>query len=198
VSFILDALKKAEHDRLPARVPTIATVHGAPERRRPMWPWILSGVLLLNAVLGVAVLRHVRQPSARVDHETHAVGASPPPVAPTALPASTPAPTAAPATAPSREAFHRAPAPLPGASPPDARLERPAPPPETGARSRRNASDMKLEMIVYSENAAERVVYIDGHRYVKGDRVAGGLTVTEIVHDGVVLSGNGQRVVLKQ
>jgi general secretion pathway protein B len=193
VSFILDALRKAEHDRLRAHVPTIATVHGEPGRRRPLWPWLLSGVLLLNAAVGIAVFR-----AARVDRGPNAVVASPPPVAPKALPAAPPAPLAAPSPGSSRETAHRAPATPSGPSSGNARLERSAPSPEPGARPGRKVSEMKLEVLVYSENVAERAVYIDGQRYVEGDRIAGGLTVAEIVRDRVVLRGNGQRFVLKQ
>src|SRR5262245_58710615 len=55
MSYILDALKKAEQVRQRAtRVPTLATVHRAPAAstpRRPLWPWIAGGLLLINTVV---------------------------------------------------------------------------------------------------------------------------------------------------
>ena len=197
MSFILDALKKAEHDRLRARVPSIATVHEGPQRRRPLWPWLLTGAVLLNAAAGLAVFRLARPPIARVGRGTTAVVASPPPVGTQGLPA---APPVAPAMPPpvSRETTPQAPASVPDPPARTARLERSAPAPEPGPRARRPVSEMKLEVLVYSENTAERAVYIDGQRYVEGDHIAGGFTIAEIVRDRVILRGNGQRFVLKQ
>jgi general secretion pathway protein B len=52
MSYILDALKKAERDRHVAKIPTLHTVHGTPvERRRPQWMWIGAAVVLVNATL---------------------------------------------------------------------------------------------------------------------------------------------------
>ena len=53
MSFILDALKKSEKKRETAEVPNLHTVHGEgpppPKKRRPLWPYLLIAVLLLNA-----------------------------------------------------------------------------------------------------------------------------------------------------
>ncbi len=53
MSFILDALKKSEKKRETAEVPNLHTVHGegppSPKKRRPLWPYLLIAVLLLNA-----------------------------------------------------------------------------------------------------------------------------------------------------
>jgi len=67
-------------------------------------------------------------------------------------------------------------------------------PPEV---SRGSVPALKLEVVVYSENPAERAVYINGHRYVEGQSVAGRLVVEKIVRDGVILSGGGQRFRLR-
>jgi len=57
MSYILDALKKAEHEREIGRVPGIGSEHEqallAGSRR---WMWLLLGVLLINAVLLVFAL----------------------------------------------------------------------------------------------------------------------------------------------
>jgi general secretion pathway protein B len=54
VSYILDALRKAERERRVSPVPTLDATHDGPSpRRRPAWPWALAGAL---AVSGVAVV----------------------------------------------------------------------------------------------------------------------------------------------
>src|SRR6202795_2136524 len=58
MSYILDALKKAEQKRqLAAKVPTLATIHRQPVAVRPpirlrLWPWVAGAVIVVNA--GVA------------------------------------------------------------------------------------------------------------------------------------------------
>ena len=52
MSYILDALRKADRERQGGRVPTIATAHAGPAPvRRPPWPWAVGGVLALSAVV---------------------------------------------------------------------------------------------------------------------------------------------------
>jgi general secretion pathway protein B len=52
LSFILDALRKAEQERSLGRAPDLQTIHTLPEpARRRFWPWLVSGVLLFNAVI---------------------------------------------------------------------------------------------------------------------------------------------------
>jgi general secretion pathway protein B len=61
MSYILDALKKAERERHAARIPTLETVHRAPwERRRPQWMWIGAAVVVVNAALLIWFLRPER------------------------------------------------------------------------------------------------------------------------------------------
>ena len=52
MSYILDALKRAERERHVAKIPTLHTVHGTPaERRRPQWIWIGAAAALVPAAL---------------------------------------------------------------------------------------------------------------------------------------------------
>ena len=57
---------------------------------------------------------------------------------------------------------------------------------------------LKLEVLVYSEVASERMVFINGRKYVQGDTVAEHARVEEIQQDGVVLSEEGRRFTLRQ
>lgn len=51
MSYILDALKKAEQARSAGKAPDLFTlqVNEAGPARKPMWPWLLAGLLLVNA-----------------------------------------------------------------------------------------------------------------------------------------------------
>jgi general secretion pathway protein B len=51
MSYILDALKKAERERRVAKIPTLDTVHETPLRRRARWMWLGAAVVLVNAAL---------------------------------------------------------------------------------------------------------------------------------------------------
>ena len=90
MSYILDALRKAERDRGLPRVPTLATVHqpaAAPPRRR-LWPWIAGVVVLANAAVLAWLMSGTRAPelSARPapepSHTASAPVTSPAPPAP--------------------------------------------------------------------------------------------------------------------
>ncbi|HEY3067719.1 MAG TPA: general secretion pathway protein GspB [Methylomirabilota bacterium] len=122
MSYILDALRKAERDRQTTPVPTIDAVH-APflvERTIRFWPWLVAGALAVNVVVLVAVFRPrgVDVPTPTVPAPMVAAPAGPATaqaVAPTtpverAAPSSAPAPATAPATAPSRVAAGDGPA----------------------------------------------------------------------------------------
>jgi hypothetical protein len=56
---------------------------------------------------------------------------------------------------------------------------------------------LKLEVLVYSDVASERMVFINGRKYVQGDTVAEHARVEEIQPDGVVLSEQGRRFTLR-
>jgi hypothetical protein len=56
---------------------------------------------------------------------------------------------------------------------------------------------LKLEVLVYSEVASERMVFINGRKYLQGDTVAEHARVEEIQPDGVVLSEHGRRFTLR-
>jgi hypothetical protein len=57
---------------------------------------------------------------------------------------------------------------------------------------------LKLEVLVYSDVAAERMVFINGRKYKQGDTVAERARIEEIRTDSVVLSEEGRRFTLRQ
>lgn len=56
---------------------------------------------------------------------------------------------------------------------------------------------LTLNVLVYSEDAAERTVFIGGQRYVEGERVDGLFLVQEIRPEGVLLSRQGEQALLR-
>ena len=58
MSYILDALKKAERERQFAKIPTVNTVHRSSwDRRRPIWLWIAGAAVLANVAVLIWLLR---------------------------------------------------------------------------------------------------------------------------------------------
>jgi general secretion pathway protein B len=243
VSYILDALKKAERDRRSRRAPTLGTIHGeAPAMRRRLWFWIAAGIVLLNVVTLVVLFR------------VNALDGRRPAVAPASAPAPAVSAPIVPvtnrpgvaATAGAKGGLdipRDAPtSPLPARPKDDERpprddtVRRDASAAESARESsaghagaprwrdptgeaprttmatdraldtgrpagtvgRVAGSDLRLEVLVYADDPGERSAWIDGQRYVEGQRVHGRFTVDKISPDGVLLSGEGRRMVLRQ
>src|SRR2546422_6204017 len=124
MSYILDALRKAERDRQPTRVPTLASVHApAAARAARRWPWIIAALLVVNIAVVALVLRDPRPDVAPLSTDTRAASTTVAPpekperVAPNGLTATAPAPP--PALTPSASA-------PPGSSPMTAPSSTPA------------------------------------------------------------------------
>jgi hypothetical protein len=122
MSFILDALKKAEAERQRQTGPTLLEVRVTqPRRRFPLWIIIIGALLLINIVLlGLFALRHPQAGSATAASSAVAPA---PAAAPTPAPAvATPAvsavasPAAPPAAAPAAVPAVPAPAEMPASA----------------------------------------------------------------------------------
>ncbi len=84
----------------------------------------------------------------------------------------------------------------------------PTPPPAPGTRSAAPAptspsrdsgiDTFKLQMLVYSDVPAERLVFINNRKYVEGQMVEDKALLESITPDGAVLSYQGRRIVLRQ
>jgi hypothetical protein len=68
---------------------------------------------------------------------------------------------------------------------------RPAPPAPGAAAVR-----FTLDVLVYSDTPAERLVFINGRKYVEGQAVDGETVVEQITADGAVLRHADRRIVL--
>lgn len=91
MSYILDALRKAERDRGVAKVPTLATVHhqtALPSPRR-LWPWIAGVVVLANAAALAWLMSPTRAPEVAVRPAPESTRSTHAPVTPPAQPAQT-------------------------------------------------------------------------------------------------------------
>jgi hypothetical protein len=58
-------------------------------------------------------------------------------------------------------------------------------------------SKMTLNAFVYADTEADRMVMINGQRYVKGQQVDGHYLVEDITPEGVLLSFEGERALLR-
>ncbi len=56
--------------------------------------------------------------------------------------------------------------------------------------------DLSINLMAYSQDPSERLVYLKGHRYTEGERVEGKLKIEEITREGVILSYQGRRCLL--
>ena len=275
MSYILDALRKAERDHQVSRVPTLATSHGGVHLRRAPWIWpVAGGVLAVGGLVAAYALQWAPVHAIRRDPVgelkppvTSAVVASrpdpavsaplvvPAPERPPSPPANPPAEhpgaarssggsSVAPSVSstrppPASSAARRAPAiptrlgkadgpaakpPGPSsarsvASPPIDRdaMREPgtsadalAPPataavtPSDGGSSRTAPTApaptlprLALDVLVYSEVPAERLVFINGRKYVEGQMVDEGAVIEQITPDGAILRHEGKQIVLR-
>jgi general secretion pathway protein B len=214
MSFILDALRKSELERQRQNGPSIAELPIARDDRR--LPWALLAIGLLLAVnVGVLLFFLLRDATGTITAAGTTSTAAPNvvaslPAAPTPLPANAAPPGNAPddaLQAPVSELLAEASAPPPAPDPtllPDAPVTyAPEPvdeyPPsirDLPARSTAGLPELSVDLHIYSDDPAKRVVFINGRRYQTGGVLAEGPTVEEINRDGAVLSYHGQRFLL--
>lgn len=199
MSFILDALKKAESERSRKSGPVLMDVRiAAPRRRLPTWAWVLGGVLLANlAVLAWLLLRVPQQ------EVTATVAATPVavPAPPAAAAAAAPAPVTAPAPAPLVETAVTT-APL--AAPLTATAMQPEPAAEIDSlptaqdllASGATLPPLQLNLHVYDPTPANRYVLLNSVRLREGEFTPDGIKVERITPRGVILDSRGRRFLL--
>jgi general secretion pathway protein B len=182
LSFILDALKKAESERNRQSGPVLMDARLAPPRRHlPAWSWALGIVLLANlAILGWLLLRPTHTPTV-ADQPPPALGAPAQPVAATPPPAvvSTPPSPGAPAT------------PLPEYLDPDS-LPTAQQLQATGVR----LPALELNLHAYDPAPQNRFVMLNAARMREGEFTPDGIKVERITPRGVVLEASGHRFLL--
>lgn len=203
MSYILDALRRAEADRERERgqVPGLHTLppsgDAAPGAGTRRWlPWAGGGLLLL-AGLGAGVWMASGPPDALAPEPLQAPMPSPPPA-----PAPAPAPLAAMAPPPQPAASAGSPY-LPPMPPPAAVAAPPAPAPVAEApiprladlpeATRREVPKLAISGSVYSDDPASRFVIINGEVQREGARLGADLVLEQIGARELVLRFKGQR-----
>lgn len=206
MSFILDALKKSETERQRQNAPGFA---GVPEvkdpPRAPRWLWVLAGLLAVNLVVLLGVmLRPELRPVSDVPMPADQVVAGAPPRGEATFSEMV------------EEAKKKHPKPMEEGSadpdagagpPPEARTTAAAPETEKVAKTystfndlRANGTivlpDLHLDIHVYSEQPAERFVFVNMNKYREHARLAEGPLVKEITPEGVVLEHVGNAFLL--
>ena len=235
MSYILDALRRADAERQQGQVPGLHAATAAfvptPVPNPRVWAWWSAGAAL---VAGAALLgawwwqapapSGPPRPQAPTAAETRPQG---PAVAPAAAPAVAPAvapvvaPVVAPAVAatvaptppalpivvsavPVAPAPGPAPAPAPAAAPVAIPVDTPAVPsapkpvplPSLSADQRRELPRLVVGGSVWSDNAANRFVILDGQMLREGDAVVSGLVLERILPKSAVLRWRDMRLEL--
>lgn len=259
MSYILDALKKAERERGIAKVPTLSTVHDL-RSKPPIRLWAASGIVVLCMAAFIWFLffdmdtndgvppplaegagNVANRPSpqkleapARADESSFSTSSSKSPAIPgSEYPRETPAfaneakVEIADRSGQGRDTGEReeiqsdratrVPSSdeltsdstlqeLAGRQPQQS--EMPAPQVEVAKPSTNEAGEsllslreameaMNMSILSYSDNKAERLVFINGRKYVEGDTIEGNYLLESITQEGAVLSYRGERAVLR-
>jgi general secretion pathway protein B len=210
VSFILDALRKSEHERQRAAVPGLSQVPlAAPQPQMPRWALGVIGMLIAAVLaLGGAWWQTARGPAesaASAPTVERRVELPPPPsrgAAPQQAAPSRPftqedtGPSLATAAVSAAEgAETNAPSAPPQADAPST----PAlPSPAALAAEGVLLPALRLELHAFSAQPRERFVFINGRKYVEGERLAEGPQVVSIEPTGAVLAHAGRRFLLVQ
>jgi general secretion pathway protein B len=214
VSFILDALRKSEHERQRSAVPGISQVAlSAPRREMPRW----AIAVIATLALAVVALGGAWWLSTGDDAEApQAVSEAPtqrsipldvprrPPLPPLSRPERSartePAAVAATSPPPSRPSEEPIVAPPPrGTAPRGAESAAAEPPlPSAAALTLEGVAvpPLRLELHAYSETPADRFVFINGARYREGENLRDGPQLVSIERNGVILSQQGRRFLL--
>lgn len=205
MSFILDALRKSELERQRQSGPSIAELPVARDDRRLPRALLAIGLLLVVNV-GVLLFFLLRDTSGALP------AAETTPVTAVSVPA--PADTAPAVDSPvvdaqviEPEAMPEATLPPPAPDPtllPDASVtyspgpadDMPPPIADLPAQVTAGLPELSVDLHIYSDDPAKRVVFINGRRYQRGGVLVEGPTVEEINREGAVLSYHGRRFLL--
>lgn len=215
MSYILEALKKAQAERQLGNAPTIhaPTLHAAPARvalaKKPGALALGLGLLAVLVVGGLVWRARAPAPAAIPVTATVAPTATVPVTAavlapaPMIVPAPAPAPVLATPVAPAPRPRKSAP-PAPVAIPAPASASAPAPAPAALEDTVRYAKDLPADLqqqlprvtfggYMYSDNAADRLVLVDKTLRHEGEEIAPGLMLEKLLPKGAVLNFRGTR-----
>jgi hypothetical protein len=219
MSYILDALKKAEQERGSTQLQTVAGGRADRTAIRYRW-WPVAVAFVLCAAAIIHFLLFYTKPGGQAPVQSQISAPKQPEVAPamTSMPAIAPSePKPEPAVAlPSREPENTQgkaienrnrpgePKPVqtapkqnePAAQRAIVQLE-PSPAEAARVPLREAMQKMKITVLLYSEVSSERVVFINGRKYSEGDYVDGRYLVEKITGGGAELSYMGEHALLR-
>jgi len=200
MSYILEALKKAQSERQLGSAPTIhaVPVHAggsdAALPRRALWPAVLAAAVLLAGAGGVAWWRMPPAAPVSVPPPVVVVQAPvvPAPVVPPPLIQAPPAkapPPPTPVSAPTP-----VPAPVPAPAEPAAALEDAYPYlRELPEAVQREVPQVVFGGYIYSKNPADRLLLVDKVLRREGEQVAPGLVLEKLQSKAAVMNYRGTR-----
>jgi general secretion pathway protein B len=234
MSYILDALRKAERERGIKQVPTVMTNH-APRTVNRNRSWAILIILVMcvavavawylmhsqkanheaakesgtgpnmasNTVAGPSTSAALLQPSTIQNSgppSEKSTGETITPAVPVAI-----APRDAPARKPRVELMPLSEEDLESLTPDEImRYARPKPAPAVSdIEQKKQASlqeaiaKMTISLLMFADAKEERMVFIDGNKYVEGDYVEGIYLLESITLDGAILSYDGERALLQ-
>ena len=214
MSFILDALRKSELERQRQSGPSIAELPVARDDRH--LPRALLAIGLLLAVnVGVLLFFLLRDttgaiPTIGASSTAAPVVAAPVATAPMPLPVNVSPAADLPdfdAQVSEADALPEASSPPPAPDPtllPDASVtysagsveELPPSIDDLPAQTTAGLPELSVDLHIYADDPAKRVVFINGRRYQRGGVLVEGPTVEEINREGAVLSYRGRRFLL--
>ena len=223
MSFILDALRKSEHERQRSAVPGLSQVPlAAPHPQLPRWALAVIGVLFAAVlVIGGAWWQSTRGPAEAASSQIPSSPAAtverrvvlPPPAERIAAPQQ-----AAPARLPlqGESSLSTAAASSTGStsggdtgnaspelSPPPRPTNLPDDPvalPSVSILAAEGVAvpPLRLELHAFSAQPRDRFVFINGRKYVEGDRLVEGPLLVAIEPTGAVLTHSGRRFIIVQ
>ncbi len=214
MSFILDALKKAESERSRHNGPVLMDVRIASGRQGlPTWAWVLGCLLLANLLVVVLAWLLLRKPATAPPVAAAAASVAQPAAAAATIPVAAPGPAvtaplpaaAALPTTPTTPTTPIMPAtPVQSVATPPVATPLPAPQPvaenlptmQEVVASGVTLPAMQLNLHVYDDVPAGRYVLLNGRRLREGDELSDGIRVERITPRGVVLNASGRRFLL--
>jgi hypothetical protein len=220
MSYILDALKKAEQERGNPQLQTVAGGRADRTAYRYRW-WPIAGAFVLCAAAMICFVLFYPKPSRQVPAQSKVSASKQPEAGPAmvSIPAIVPSepkqePTVAtvlsrePESAKGRTIENRnrpgEPRPVqtaPKQNEPNAQRVTGQPeqhPAETApVPLRESMQKMKITVLMYSEIPSERVVFINGKKYSEGDYVEGRFLLEKITMGGAELSYMGEHAILR-
>ncbi len=225
MSYILEALKKAEHEREIGQVPRIDSEHeSASARVSSRWVILVVLVLLVNAGLLLALFwpdgsTEETQPVAvapsatlpgidnsaavpEVTDETPMLSERRETVAEHAAPVTRPTPVSPHSAVVTAEtATHRTPAVVSPVTPapvaPQQTENLPVWPQVPEFIFRRLSGGLRLDVLVYSDLPEDRFVLVNLQKYREGEQLQEGPLLDAITPDGIVLSLQGQKFLVR-